>query len=418
MEAVCLECLPQLAPPEGFFQVCRDFLEGNHKSFISFATLILTYKYKLKPNATQKNTFEWWLGVCRYVYNLALEHRITSYQSGTPVGRFDQYNQFVECKREFPWLSEVHSEVTQETLDRVDNAYQKFFKGAGFPKWAKKDEYRSFTFKRSVSVQGDFVKLPKIGLVRFYNSRTFRGKIKYVNIVKEIDSWYVCFCVEQPSPIQSSENQAVGIDMGVARLASLSSGSFFENPRHFNRFKKALRLKQRKLARQKRGSKSRLKTKCQLTKLHQKIRRCRTDYLHKVSTQITGTFNKVYVEDLKLNNMTKSAKGTVEKPGKNVRQKTGLNRSLNDAGIGQFLTMLEYKALRNGGEFIRVNPAYTSQTCSDCGYKSPENRESQSLFVCKSCGERHNADTNASKNILALGKSLSTQRGALARACA
>ena len=382
--------------------------------------LIKTYKYKLKPNAAQVKTFEQWLGTCRYLYNVALEHRIIAYRSAkVSISRFDQYTQLVQCKQEakLKWLADVHSEVLQETLDRVDKSYQNFFRGSGFPHWAKRDKYQSFTFKRSVSIQGNHVKLPKIGLVKFYNSRMFKGKIKYVTIVKELSSWYICCCVEQDQPI-CDESQAAGIDLGVQRLATLSDGTYFENPRFFQKYQKSLRLKQRKLARQKKGSKSREKTKWQLSKLHQKIRRCRNDYNHKVSYTITCSYNEVYMENLNLKGMTKSAKGTIDNPGRNVSQKTGLNRSLNDAGLYQLRQMIEYKTVHQGGVFSTVNPSYTSQTCSCCGHIAKENRPTQSIFQCVSCSFAENADVNAAKNILALGRSLSTQREAVACACA
>lgn len=379
------------------------------------------YKYKLKPNVTQKNIFERWLGTCRYLYNVALEHRISVYQSAkVQVSRFEQYNQLVKCKKmdSFEWLAEVHSEVTQEALDRVDKSFKNFFKsGFGFPKFAKRDKYSSFTFKRSVSVHGKFVRLPKIGLVRFYNSRTFEGKIKYVHIVKELNSWYICFCVEQ-QPVARIESQDVGIDMGVVRLATLSDGSYFENPKFLAQHARKIRILQRKLARQKKGSNSREKTKHRLAKEWQKVRRKRSDHLHKVSTSICRKFTTIYIEDLKLANMTKSSKGTIKNPGKMVKQKAGLNKSILDAGLHQFRQMLEYKTAFQSGTLVAVNPVYTSQTCSCCGHIAKENRTSQSVFQCVSCSFAENADVNAAKNIRASGRSLSTKREALACACA
>lgn len=380
-----------------------------------------TYKYKLKPNNTQIKTFEKWLGTCRYLYNVALEHRISAYQSArVSVSRFDQYNQLVVAKNAegLEWIKEVHSEVLQETLDRVDKSFQNFFKlNFGFPKWAKRDKYSSFTFKRSVSIEGKYVKLPKIGLVRFYNSRTFKGKIKYVTLVKELGSWYICFCVEQ-QPITRIENQGVGIDLGVVRLATLSNGDHYDNPMFFKHHARELRILQRKLARQKKGSNYREKTKQRIAKLWQKIRRKRTDYLHKVSTEICDNFTAIYLENLNLADMTKSAKGTIENPGKNVRAKSGLNRSLLDSNLHQFGSMLEYKTKFQSGTFVKVSPAYTSQTCSECGCVNKQNRISQSVFQCVDCSFTANADFNAAKNIQASGRSLSAQGGTLVRACA
>lgn len=375
--------------------------------------LIKTYKYKLRPNTTQKATFESWLGVNRYLYNNALEHRITAYKSnGTSVSRFDQYNHLVQAKKdiELSFLASVHSEVLQETLDRVDKAFQAFFKGAGFPKFQKKDLYKSFTFKRSVRIDGNKIKLPKIGWVRFFNSRQFEGKIKYTTIVKECGQWYVCVCVEQ-HPVSRLDSQEVGIDMGVARLATLSDGTYYENPMFLKHYASKLRVLQRNLARQKKGSNSRAKTKEKIAKLWQKIRRCRLDYMHKVTTEITSKYNVIYVEGLNLKGMTKSAKGTAEKHGKNVKAKSGLNRSLLDSCIGITLNQLEYKTVFQSGVFLKVNPAYTSQKCSCCGHISKNNRLSQELFLCEACFFKANADDNAALNIIGSGRTESRKRG-------
>jgi len=375
-----------------------------------------TYKYKLRPTVTQEATFESWLGICRYVYNNALEHRIISYKSaGVSISRFDQYNQLVVAKKEesLSFIKEVHSHVLGDTLDRVDKAYKTFFKGKGFPKFQGRLHYKSFTFKRSVSIKGNKIKLPKIGLVRFFNSRSFEGKIKTATIIKELNSWYICLVVEQ-SPTIRIESQDVGIDMGIARLATLSDGTYYENPKFLKKYQSQMRVLQRKLARQVKGSNSRAKTNHRLSKLWQKIRRCRLDYLHKMTTEITSKYNVIYIEDLKLGNMTKSAKGTIDNPGSKVKAKAGLNRVLRDACIGIIFKQLEYKTQFQCGTFIKVNPAYTSQKCSSCGHTSKVNRQSQKTFLCEACSFKANADDNASNNILGSGRTKSRQREALA----
>lgn len=381
--------------------------------------VIKTYKYKLNPNKVQQATFDSWVGINRYLYNIALEHRITAYKSNkTSISKFEQYNQLTEAKKdvELFFLKRVHSQVLQETLDRVDKAYRNFFKGSGFPQFQKKGSYNSFTFKQGVRIEGNKVRLPKIGFVKFFNSRTFEGKIKTVTVIKELDKWYVCFAVET-SPIIYINSQDVGIDMGITKLATLSDGTVIENPKFLNGLKNKIRILSRKLARQKKGSNSREKTKCKLAKTYQKLRRCRTDYLHKATTNITNKYGIIYVEDLKIKNMSKSSKGTAESPGKNVKAKSGLNRSLLDVSIGIFFSQLEYKTKFKGGHLEKVNPAYTSQKCSVCEYTSKKNRKTQSCFDCQSCGHKENADLNAAKNILGSGRTKSTQRRALAHAC-
>jgi len=379
-----------------------------------------TYKYKLKPNYTQVKCFEQHLGACRYLHNVALEHRICSYRSAkVSISFFDQSKELTQCKKMegFEWLNDISSEALEGCLKRLDLSFKKFFKGSGFPKWAKKDKYNSFDFRKRIRIKSNKVRLPKIGYVGFYNSRTFEGKIKRVTIIKELKSWYILFCVEQ-KPVCRIESQDVGIDMGVKHLMTTSNGEHIKNPLFLKVNLKHLRILQRKLARQKKGSNSREKTKWQISKLWQKIRRQRVDYLHKVTTNLCREYTTIYAEDLKLKNMTKSAKGNMENPGRMVKQKSGLNRSLLDSCIAQTLAYLEYKTKFQSGIFLKVNPAYTSQKCSCCGSVNKENRKSQSAFQCTSCSFAENADINAAKNIQASGRSLSTKRRALAHACA
>ena len=233
-----------------------------------------------------------------------------------------------------------------------------------------------------------------------------KGNPKQITISKENNQWYICICVSVEPKKWDGENQAVGIDLGVKRLATLSDGSYFNNPQFFKKYQSQLRLKQRKLARQKRFGKNWNKTVKQISKLHTKIKRCRLDHLHKVSHSITSRFNILLVEDLKLKNMTKSAKGTLENKGKNVKQKSGLNRSMLDSGLGILLNQLKYKTEFQDGVFQPVNPIYTSQTCSCCGHVDSKNRISQSNFKCVQCSFVMNADENAAINIKSSGLEL------------
>lgn len=363
-----------------------------------------TYKYKLKPNATQKATFEQWLGTCRFLYNNALEHRITAYKSnGTSISKYEQYNELPAIKKELPWIADVHSDVLQEVLDRIDKAYKAFFNGSGFPKFQGKKFYNSFTFKRSYVVDEKTIKLPKIGEVRYYNSRSIVGKPKYATIKKEIDGWYICICCEQESkPITIDNSHAIGIDLGIAHFATFSDGSFLDTPLFLEPNLRKLRILQRKLSRQKKGSNSREKTKNQISKIHQKIKRQRTDFLHKWSTLIADEYSACYIEDLQIQNM--------------LKLNSGLSRKMTDSGFYSFRQKLEYKFKERGKFFLAVAPHYTSQECNSCGHIDKKSRVSQSEFICTSCGHIENADISASKNIKAKGIRFSSERGALARA--
>jgi putative transposase len=357
--------------------------------------MILTIKYKLNPTKVQIETFDQWLGGNRYLYNVALEERITAYKSlGKSVTKYDQYNQLPEIKKEFTWLKEIHSQVLQNTLERLDKSYQSFFNGNGFPKFRKKDNYNSFTFPSGIKIIENQIKLPKIGLVKFINHRSI-SNCKTATIIQNRDKWYISitFEVQEPSTIVDNSN-AVGIDVGVVNHSTLSDNTI-NKPNQFLEINlKQLRILNRKLSRQIRGSSSYLKTKKQLSKLHEKISNQRKDYNHKLSTNIVKNYSAIYVEDLKISNM--------------IKLNSTLARRIADNAWFQFRTFLTYKSKLAGKHFYAVNPAYTSQQCSSCAAIDKKSRLSQSEYCCTSCGYIDNADKNAAKNIKVKGQNLST----------
>lgn len=339
-----------------------------------------TYKYKLKPNKTQIKIFDEWINTCRYLYNIALEERITVYKSnGSSISKFSQYNELPDLKKHFHFIGNVYSDVLQETLDRLDSAYKSFFRGNGFPRFAKKNRYNSFTYKRHFIVNDKTIKLPKIGEVKYFNSRTIKGTPKTATIKKETDGWYICITLEQELEKTSTlNNQEVGIDLGIVHFATLSDGEVINSPL----FLKENLQKVKDLSRNK-------KNKDKLARLHLKISRQRKDFLHKTTTKLANTFNKITIEDLKVTSM--------------IGTSTSLNRDLLDVSFYNFRLFLQYKMKERSQELIIVNPAYTSQTCSNCGVIDKKSRKTQSEFKCTSCGLEINADFNASKNILSRG---------------
>jgi len=364
--------------------------------------LIKTYKFKLKPTKTQEDIFDSWVNTCRYLYNVALEERITAYTSiKKSISKYDQYNQLPQIKKEFLWVAEVYSDTLQDVLDRVDKAYQSFFKGGGFPKFAKKGFYNSFTYKRNFKVDNKSIKLPKIGEVRYFNSRTITGTPKTAILSKEDSGWFICITSEYESNTIVVDNQnPIGIDLGISHFAALSNGTFIESPLFLEPNLIKLRILNRKLSRQTKGSISREKTKKKLRKLYSKITNQRTDFLHKTTTILSDTYSAIYMENLKLQKMQQSGYSVV-------------NRGMLDKGFGQFKVFLSYKMKHRGKHLGLVNPAYTSQTCNDCGIIDKKSRISQSEFVCTSCGNVSNADINASKNIISKGITESTERNPL-----
>ncbi len=376
--------------------------------------MIKTYKYKLRLSKSQSQRLVQWLGATRYLYNVALETKIEAYRKlGKNVTRFDLQKELPEIKRYLPWMKDVNAQSLQCVLKRLDEAYKSFFRGGGFPRFAKKDNgvarrWRSIEFPQNVALENNKIWLPKIGYVNYYKSRDFNGIIKTTKITKEIDGWYIslsCDC-EQNLSFPVSENQVIGLDMGVAHFLTTSDGEMIDNPKWFQSYSRNLRLLQRSVARKQKGGGNRKKEVYKLGKIHSKIKRKRSDHNHKLSTRIVRENSLIAVEDLKLKNMTRSAKGTVENPGTMVKQKSGLNRSMLDLGAGSFFSMLEYKAQYCGRDLVKVDPKYTSQTCHQCNHRSKENRKTPSQFACVKCGHTSNADYNAAVNILQAGRSV------------
>ena len=226
------------------------------------------------------------------------------------------------------------------------------------------------------------------------------GAIKNVTVSRRGEKWDVSIQTEYEVSLPAANPSEIGIDMGVKRFVTMSNGDFVEPLNPFKQEREKLAKLQRKLARQKKGSRNSTKTKRKIARLHRYIADSRRDFLHKTSTKIAKNHSIVYVEDLKVSNMSASAGGTKESSGKNVRQKSGLNRSILDQGWYSFFQMLSYKLERRGGKLIKVDPKNTSRTCPRCGLVSAENRKSQATFACIGCGYRSNADEVGAINIL------------------
>ena len=356
-----------------------------------------TYKYRLRLSKKQMNTIDSYINTSRAVYNLALETKIYAYKShGVSLSKFDLMKQLTDCKSEFKWMNEVPSQTLQNVVERMDFAYQSFFRGGGFPKFAKKEFYNSILFKSVNQVSPYKFKLPKIGTVSIFKDRQPKGELRTATITRVNDKYYISIVTNQEVEEQSKPNdKQVGLDMGITFFASLSTGEQIENPRHTLKYAKRLRVKNRSLSRKKKGSNSKNKARKQVTKLHEKISNVRKDFLHKQSKHITDNFGMIVVEDLKIKNMIKFG---------------NLSKHIFDASWGEFFNQLSYKSSWGSKTFIKIDPKYTSQTCFECGAVDKKSRLSQSKFVCTSCGVEHNADLNASNNILSKGIALNRQR--------
>lgn len=305
------------------------------------------------------------------------------------------------------WLKEAPSQPLQQSLKDLERGYKNFFqKRAAFPRFKKRGQNDAFRYPQGVKLdQGNSrIFLPKLGWIRYRNSREIIGKVKNVTVSQLCGKWYISIQTEYEvaDPAHNSTTM-VGLDAGVAKLATLSDGTIFEPVNSFKSNQKKLARLQREMSRKVKFSNNWKKAKRKVQNLHSRIGNLRRDYFHKVSTTISKNHAMIVIEDLKVANMSKSAAGTVSQPGRNVRAKSGLNRSILEQGWYELRRQLEYKQLWRGGQVLAINPAYTSQKCACCGHVSKENRQSQSQFECLECGYTENADINGARNILAAG---------------
>ena len=373
------------------------------------------YTYRLKPTAEQERLFSQHAGVCRLVYNLALEQRRDwwrHYQraTGNNLNFVTQARQLTDLRREFDFIREVSQTAEQRALKALDTAFKNFFTGrGGFPRPRKKGVDDSFAFNgREVTIERlnakwSCVKLPKMGWVKFRDTRPVAGKVTEATVTRTGLGWHISIaaCVEQD--IAFSDLPAVGIDRGVKVPLALSDGSVYVLPPGIDRLDKLHKRAQRIASRRKRGSKRHRKAIKRAAKIKSRQVRIRKDWAHRTTTAIVRLNGTVVVERLRTKDMTSSAKGTLAEPGTRVAQKRGLNRVILNVGWHQIETMLAYKLRYAGGSLIKVNPAYTSQTCAACGSVDSRSRKNQASFVCTACGHRANADLNAAINILNRG---------------
>lgn len=370
--------------------------------------------YRLYPSRDQDAILSRWVGAVRAVYNVALEQRKTFWRPGRHFNFVSQGREVTALRAEFEWLRDVPAQPLHQALRDLDQAFKNLWEGrAGYPSFRKAgidDAMRfpqNFAFRRLSRRVGE-VKLPKLGWVRLRWDRAAAGDIKNVTVARKAGIWTAAAqCeIEINEPVPSTLPE-IGIDRGVNLFAALSDGSLI---RPLNAGRKALRglaQAQRRLARKRKGSNNRKKQVRRVARLHARVAAARKDFLHKVSTEIAKSHGTVVIEKLEIRNMVRSAAGTVEKPGRNVRAKAGLNRSILDQGWGLFRVLLGYKLAERGGLLIEVPPQYTSQTCSECGTVDAESREGQ-RFCCTSCGHEAHADMNAARVILQRGRGTSS----------
>ena len=373
--------------------------------------ILAAFKYELMPTGQQAHNMRRFAGSCRFVFNKALALQKERYESGEKkLGYAGLCKQLTEWRNgaDTPWLKDSPIHPAQQALKDLELAYSNFFaKRADFPRFKKKGNGDSFRYPDPKQIklerENGRIFLPKLGWIRYRNSRLALGALRNVTVSSKGGTWFVSVLmrreVEQPLP----HGPSTGIDVGIARFATLSDGTFLAPLNSFKKHEQRLAKYQRRMARKTKFSNNWKKAKGRVQRIHSSIANARNDFLHKASTQISKNHAMVCIEDLQVRNMSKSASGTLEAPGRKVAQKKGLNKAILDQGWGEFRRQLEYKTRWNGGEFVAVPAAYTSQTCPCCGHISRENRQTQALFACVSCGYENNADHVGAINVLAAG---------------
>jgi len=370
------------------------------------------FKFELRPTGEQTSKLRQFAGSCRFVYNKALALQQENHKAGAKyIGYVSMSNRLPSWRKDeqTSWLKESPAHPLQQTLRDLDRAYQNFFaKRAGFPAFKKKGRGDSFRYPEPKQFKFDQANsrifLPKLGWLRYRNSREVVGKLRNVTVSERGGKWF--FSIQTAREVEQAvhpSTSSIGIDLGVAVFATQSDGVQHKPLNSFASHQRQLARAQRALARKRKFSNNWKKQKAKITRLHSRIANMRADYLHKTSHRISQNHAVVCIEDLKVCNMSRSASGTKESPGKSVKAKSGLNRSILDQGWGEFRRQLSYKLDWAGGELIAIPAQYTSQTCSGCGHTAKDNRKSQALFCCVSCGFEDNADSNAAKNIHAAG---------------
>lgn len=353
-----------------------------------------SHKYRIYPNKQQEQALNSTLTTCRYLYNNALDQRIQHYKTTKKsLSYADQANWLVKNKNQYQ--KQVHSQVLQSTLKRLDKTFKNFFNGlkkkklVGFPRFKNEQRFRSFCYPQSgFKLKSQHIELSKIGNVRIKLSRPVEGIIKTCTVVRDIDEWFVVLTCETPAYLgPQSTNPTVGVDVGISKFATLSDGSIVDNPRTLKHSAKKLAKEQRILSRRKKGSKRRIRQRIKVAKVHRKIRRQREDFLHKTSNWLIRNYGTICFEDLNILGMLKNH---------------NLAKHIADASWSKLIQFTEYKAASAGVQVVLVNPKNTTQNCSGCGEKVSKTLADR-IHCCPHCGLEMDRDENAARNICTAG---------------
>lgn len=382
-----------------------------------------SYKFRLYPTKKQIATLQWTLDRCRELYNAALQERKEIYTyTGKGTTYTQQANQLPEIKEFREEYLNIHSQVLQDVLRRVDKAFKAFFRRvqngeeAGYPRFQGQGRYDSFTYPQSgFSIEQGKLDVSKIGQIKMKCHREMQGNIRTCTIKREGQHWYVCLSCEVDVRKQQRlpyTDDSVGIDLGVYHFATLSTGDVIDNPRCYRKAEKNLIKAQQTLSRRKRGSKRWRKAAQRLGMHHRKVKNQRQNFLHQWSRRLVNTYQTLVFENLEPSTMSKRPKPKQdEETGQYVpngaRKKVGLNKSIMDAAWSTFVSLCQYKAACAGTvQVIKVDPYKTSQVCSGCLAEGPHKDLSERTHTCEHCGLVLDRDVNAAVNVLAVSHGL------------
>lgn len=396
---------------------------------MSDVTIRQCFKYRLRPKAGQAALLRRTAGCCRFVWNAALAEQQARHARGEKFAGYVEMAKWLtgwkqDPEREFLKQPPVHA--LQSTLKDLDNAFRRFFRReGGYPKFKHRGDPLSFSEPDvkcfAVDQANSRARLPKLGWIRYRNSRELAGTSRNITVSCDALGWHVSIQTERMERNQPAATAIGAADRGATSFLALDNGTLFAPLNAHKQALHRLRRYQRGCARKVEAQKASMgitgaipkgvrlpvsnrltKARAGLARYSAKIARQRQDFLHRLSHGLAETHAAFVLEDLRVKNMSRSAKGDAETPGKNVRQKAGLNRSILDQGWSEFARQLDYKLEWRGGQLILINPRNTSRTCHCCGYTDEHNRKGES-FHCLACGHIAHADVNAAKNILAAG---------------
>ena len=366
----------------------------------------LSFEYRIYPNAAQREAIARTFGCCRFAYNRALAIRKDARDAGEKVPSIPQIDKMLPKWKADPataWLKEADSMALQQSLRDLDRAYKNFYRApgkVGFPRFkSKRDRRRSYRTNVAEVIDSHRIKLPKLGSVKARVSRMPEGRILSATVKQAPSGKYfvsLC-CTGVPARTPAPEGTAVGVDLGVESLMTLSDGTKFENPRAAKRLARKLAREQRRLSRKRKGSANRERQRVRVARVQEKAADVRKDAIHKATTRLAGENQAVCLEDLNVSGMLRSHR---------------LARAVSDAAMAEVARQLEYKCAMRGGRVVKVGRFYpSSKTCSRCGRVLEELPLSVRSWRCPGCGAAHDRDVNAARNILAEGLRILNGKG-------